>query len=173
MVSNLSGRKPRSARCSSIMLRTMRPAPTSSTTESAESDSGRTPSSAPSPHQVMRIASAPPARASTALSSSSCQTSRPRPAPSARRMASSRSLTRPGARRRSATLVHAIRRTNATAPRSTGRPDISVLLVKVSGGTTRASHLAASAGGIRLAISSSSLCAAAGVTPGRSLPITW
>src|SRR5207245_942736 len=59
--------------------------------------------------------SAPPPRASTTLSVKSCLTTRPRPAPRADRMASSRPRTPARASGRLATLTHAIMRTSATA----------------------------------------------------------
>ena len=75
--------------------------------------------SARTPHTASPSPSAPPASASSTLSVSSWRTSRRREAPSAARIATSRSRVATRASIRLATLAQAISRTSPTAPRKT------------------------------------------------------
>jgi hypothetical protein len=82
---------------------------------------GQTASSACSPQEASTSPRAPAVRASSALSVRSWRTRRPRPAPSARRIAISRRRAVARVRRRFAALAQAMSSTSATAPSSTQR----------------------------------------------------
>ena len=127
------------------------------------------------PEKARATPSAPPASPSTSASVTSCRASRPRPAPSAVRTASSRDLAVARTSIRFATFTQAIRNTSETAPSRTESavrtPDTRLS----ARGMSRTPHPAFSLGYCReraSAIVASSASAAGRVTPARRRPTT-
>ena len=122
-----------------------------------------------------RMPQAPPAAASTPLSTSSWRTSRPRPAPRAARTASSVRRATERASRRLAMLAQAIRSTKTTAPSSIHRAVRSWVPTKVSVKVTSRIPQSRTSGYCRptaAAIRSISDCAWVSVTPPLRRPTT-
>ncbi len=126
--------------------------------------------------RASRRPAAPPASASSTASMKSCWNTRPRPAPSAARIAIS--LRRPNAlaRRRLPTLAHAMSRTSATAPSSISKVVRMSPTITSCNGTTVAPHPALACGYSRSSrdeIRSISDWARRTSTPGLRRAITW
>ena len=120
---------------------------------------------------------APPAAPRSTLSVSSCRATRPRPAPSAPRMASSRRRAMPRARSRPVTLAQAISSTSPVAAPTIASASRKGRARSSRRRTTRASGVRSGAGNqgssarCRSSIARTSACARAGVTPGRRRPM--
>jgi len=128
------------------------------------------------PHFAKSRPNAPPITARSRLSVSNCPISRARLAPSAVRIAISRSRTVARASNRLATFADAMSSTNATAPRSTSSAERTSPTIASSSGVTRKLMLELVAGfccSIRRAMAASSPRACSIVAPGfnRASPV--
>ena len=131
--------------------------------------------STPVPHRAMSAPMAPPASASNTLSARNCLTSRPRLAPSAARVTTSRARTVIRASSRFATFAHAAASTSPTAAKSIHRDRRIEPSTTSETGTTRTPTRAAvprNCSSKRAAMTRSSAAAASGDTPAFRRPMT-
>src|SRR5215472_9820900 len=128
-----------------------------------------------SPTLANMTPSSPPARPRSALSVRLCRTKRPRLAPSATRMANSRSRETARASIKLATFAHAISSTRPTAPSKSQSVDpVSPTSARNSFTCSeRPLFVSAKACAKWFPVSATSACACASVAPDRKRPITW
>ena len=129
----------------------------------------------PRPHHASSSPPNPPASERTRLSASNWRTSRPRPAPSAARTASSRWRAVARASRRLATFAQAMRSTKATAPASTKSAGRMSPVSCCRSGTTFDVHPVLKSGNICVRLAETcviSACACSTAMPGLRRPTT-
>ena len=149
--------------------------PSSATSPARGSDVPNESTMSPVVQLAARNPTAPPASASTVLSTRSCWMIRPRPAPTAARIASSRARPSTRAKSRFARFAQAISSTHPTAPSSTSRPHRTSDTMSSRSGRTTAPQPLSSAGysrSSRCEIVVISACARRTSTSGRRRPIT-